>query len=62
MVRQIVRYPKKPSDFPAPGTLECRGRSGMSRRDGWDVGSVGSLLVRGYVIIMYAWSAPQSCI
>jgi hypothetical protein len=48
MVRRIVRYPKKLSDFPAPDTLEGRGGSGMSRRDFREVGSVGSLLVRRY--------------
>jgi hypothetical protein len=62
MVRRIVRYPKKPSNFPAPDTLECRGGSGMSRGDFQEIGLVGSLLVRRCVIIMYARSAPRSCI
>jgi predicted glycosyl hydrolase (DUF1957 family) len=62
MVRRIMRYPKKSFDFPASDTLECRGGSGMSRRDFREIGSVGSLLVRRYVIIMYARSAPRSCI
>jgi hypothetical protein len=37
------------------------GGSGMSRRDFREIGSVGSLLVRRYVIIMCVWSAPRSC-
>jgi hypothetical protein len=38
------------------------GGSRMSRRDFRENGSVGSLLVRRYVIIMYVRSAPWSCI
>jgi hypothetical protein len=58
IVCRIMHYPKKPSDFLAPGNLECRGGSGMSRRDFREIGYVGSLLVRRYVIIMYVRSAP----
>jgi hypothetical protein len=61
-VGQIVRYPKKPSDFPTHGALKCRGGLGMSRRDFQEISSVGSLLFRRHVIIMYVWSAPRSCI
>jgi hypothetical protein len=31
-IRRIMRYPKKPSDFPTHGVLEYRGGLGMSRR------------------------------
>jgi hypothetical protein len=59
---QIVRYPKKPPDFPAHGALKCRGILGMSRWYFREISSVGSLLFRRHVIIMYVWSAPRSSI
>ena len=61
-VHQIVHYPKKPSDFPAHGALKCRGGLGMSQRDFREISSVGSLLFRRHVIIMYVWNTPRSCI
>jgi hypothetical protein len=38
IVCRIVHYPKKLSDFPAPGTLECRDGSGKRRRVFLEIG------------------------
>jgi hypothetical protein len=61
-IRRIVRYAKKPSNFPTHGILKYRGGLGMSRQYFWEISSVGSLLFRRHVIMMYIWSAPRSCI
>ena len=61
-IRRLVRYPQKPPDFPAHGVLEYRDRLGISRQDCREISSVGSLLFRRHMIIMYVWSAPRSCI
>jgi hypothetical protein len=61
-IRQLVRYPKQPLDLPAHGVLEYRGALGISRQDCRKISSVGSLLFRRHVILMYAMSAPRSSI
>jgi hypothetical protein len=61
-IHQLVRYPQQPPDFPAHGVLEYRGRLGISRQDCRKISSVGSLLFRRHVILMYARSAPRSSI
>jgi hypothetical protein len=61
-IRRLVRYPQQPPDFPAHGVLEYLGGLGISRRDCRKISLVSSLLFRRHVILMYAWSAPRSCI
>jgi hypothetical protein len=57
-IRRLVRYPQQPPDFLAHGILEYRDRLRISRQDCTKITSVGSLLFRRHIILMYAWSAP----
>jgi hypothetical protein len=59
-IRQLVRYPQQPPDFPTHGALEYQGGLGISRQDCRKISLDGSLLFRK--ILMYAKSAPRSSI
>jgi hypothetical protein len=61
-IRQLLRYPQQPPDFPAHGALKYQGGLGISRQDCRKTSSIGSLLFRRHVILMYARSAPRSSI
>jgi hypothetical protein len=51
-----------PTQLPACDALEYRGRLGISRQDCRKISSVGSLVLRIYIIVTYACSAPWSSI
>jgi hypothetical protein len=51
--------PQETARFSRAGHPLMSGGSGMSRHDFREIGSVDSLLVRRYVIIMCVWSAPR---